>query len=40
MKELLLNDKLAEVFKVIGFSLKFDFVMDAFDNGDNIDYVL
>ncbi|API87388.1 class I SAM-dependent methyltransferase [Francisella uliginis] len=40
MKELLLNDKLAEVFKVIGFSLNFDFVMDAFDNNDNIDYML
>ena len=40
MKELLLNDKLAEVFKVIVFSLNFDFVMDAFNNSDNIDYVL
>lgn len=40
MKELLLNDKLAEVFKAIGFSLNFDFVMDAFDNGDNVDHIL
>ena len=40
IKELLINDKLAEVFKVIAFSLDFDFVLDAFDNQDNIDYLL
>ncbi|ASG68989.1 SAM-dependent methyltransferase [Francisella halioticida] len=40
IKDLLLNDKLAEVFKVIGFSLGFDFVMDVFDNDDNVDYLL
>ncbi|MFV9924304.1 MAG: class I SAM-dependent methyltransferase [Francisella endosymbiont of Hyalomma scupense] len=40
IKELLINNKLAEVFKVIAFSLDFDFVLDAFDNQDNIDYLL
>lgn len=40
IKELLINDKLAEVFKVIAFSLDFDFVLDVFDNQDNIDYLL
>ncbi|QWU98991.1 class I SAM-dependent methyltransferase [Francisella salimarina] len=40
IKELLLNDKLAEVFKVIGFSVNFDYVLDSFDNEDNIDFLL
>ncbi|MBK2357561.1 class I SAM-dependent methyltransferase [Francisella hispaniensis] len=40
IKDLLLNDKLAEVFKVIAFSLDFDVVLDVFDNQDNIDYLL
>lgn len=40
IKELLLNDKLAEVFKVIGFSLNFDFILESFDNNDNVDYML
>ncbi|APC91026.1 MULTISPECIES: class I SAM-dependent methyltransferase [Francisella] len=40
IKDLLLNHKLAEVFKVIAFSMDFDFVLDAFDNQDNIDYLL
>ncbi|MBY7734692.1 class I SAM-dependent methyltransferase [Francisella philomiragia] len=40
IKELLLNDKLAEVFKVIGFSVNFDYILDSFDNEDNIDYLL
>ncbi|MED7820042.1 MULTISPECIES: class I SAM-dependent methyltransferase [unclassified Francisella] len=40
IKDLLLNDKLAEVFKVIAFSLDFDFVLESFDNDDNIDYLL
>ncbi|MFV9984399.1 MAG: class I SAM-dependent methyltransferase [Francisella endosymbiont of Hyalomma asiaticum] len=40
IKELLISNKLAEVFKVIAFSLDFDFVLDAFDNQDNIYYLL
>ncbi|MED7788223.1 SAM-dependent methyltransferase [Francisella sp. 19X1-34] len=40
IKDLLLNDKLAEVFKVIGFSLNFDFILESFDNDDNVDYLL
>lgn len=40
IKELLLNNKLAEVFKVIGFSVNFDYILDSFDNEDNIDYLL
>ncbi|AJI53983.1 class I SAM-dependent methyltransferase [Francisella philomiragia] len=40
IKELLLNDKLAEVFKVISFSVNFDYILDSFDNEDNIDYLL
>ncbi|MEY8701872.1 class I SAM-dependent methyltransferase [Francisella philomiragia] len=40
IKELLLNDKLAEVFKVIGFSVDFDYILDSFDNEDNLDYLL
>ena len=40
IKELLLNDKLAEVFKVMDFSLNFDFILESFDNDDNVDYLL
>lgn len=40
IKDLLLNDKLAEVFKVMAFSLDFDFILEVFDNQDNIDYLL
>lgn len=40
MKELLLGDKLAEVFKVIGFSKEFEPILKVFDNDDNLDYLL
>ncbi|AIT10331.1 hypothetical protein LO80_08180 [Candidatus Francisella endociliophora] len=40
MKELVLNDKLAEIFKVFAFSVEFAPVLDVFDNKDNIDYLL
>ena len=40
MKDLILGDKLAEMFKVISFSTGFDTVLDVFDNHDNIDYLL
>ncbi|NDT20847.1 SAM-dependent methyltransferase, partial [Francisella tularensis subsp. holarctica] len=40
IKDLLLNDKLAEVFKVMAFSLDFDFILEVFDNQDNIVSVL
>ena len=40
MKELLLGDKLAEVFKVIGLSKEFEPILDVFDNDDNADYLL
>lgn len=40
MKDLILNDKLAEVFKVFAFSINMDLVLEAFDNDDNIDYLL
>lgn len=40
MKELLLGDKLAETFKVIGFSLNFKPLLEVFDNDDNVDYLL
>ena len=40
MKELLLGDKLAEVFKVIGLSKEFELILNVFDNDDNIDYLL
>ncbi|MDE4986481.1 SAM-dependent methyltransferase, partial [Francisella tularensis subsp. holarctica] len=36
IKDLLLNDKISEVFKVIAFSLDFDFILVLFDNQDNI----
>ncbi|MDE5026593.1 SAM-dependent methyltransferase, partial [Francisella tularensis subsp. holarctica] len=38
--DLVLNDKLAEVFYVMAFSLVFDFILEVFDNQDNIDYLL
>ncbi|MDE4990653.1 hypothetical protein NAH39_12095, partial [Francisella tularensis subsp. holarctica] len=40
IKDLLLHDKLAEVFKVMAFSLDFDVILEVFDNQDNIDYLL
>ena len=40
MKELLLGDKLAEVFKVIGLSKGFKPILNVFDNDDNVDYLL
>ena len=40
MKELLLGNKLAEIFKVIGFSKGFKPILKVFDNDDNIDYLL
>jgi len=40
MKELLLGDKLAEVFKVIGLSKGYEPILDVFDNDDNVDYLL
>ena len=40
MKELLLGDKLAEVFKVIGLSKGFEPILEVFDNDDNTDYLL
>lgn len=40
MKELLLGDKLAEVFKVIGLSLNFEPLLEVFDNDDNVDFLL
>lgn len=40
MKDLVLNEKLAEVFKVFGFSVGFETILDVFDNDDNIDYQL
>ncbi|MGQ4002558.1 SAM-dependent methyltransferase [Francisellaceae bacterium CB300] len=40
MKELLLGDKLGEVFKVIGLSKGFEPILEVFDNDDNVDYLL
>lgn len=40
MKDLILSDKLAEVFKVFAFSVGYGQVLDVFDNDDNIDYLL
>jgi len=40
MKELLLGDKLAEVFKVIGLSKGYEPILEVFDNDDNVDYLL
>ncbi len=40
MKELLLGDKLGEVFKVIGLSKGFNPILGVFDNDDNVNYLL
>ena len=40
IKKLLLDDKLAEVFKVFAFSVGFEPTLEVFDNEDNIDFLL